>query len=428
MIVIAFLLILVLIALGFHVAAAIGLLALFLSEFFAFNSMVPALGDVSWSASADFILVAIPMFIMMGQLLLHSGVAQDMYRGLSKWLNWIPGGLMHTNVASCAMFAATSGSSVATAATIGTMAIPNIKERKYHGPLFLGTLAGGGTLGILIPPSIPLIVYGVLSETSVVKLYLAAMIPGIMLATLFSLIVFVLCLRRSEWGGVKETATWGERIRALPLILPPVGLFLLVVGSIYAGIATPTEAAAMGLLASFLIAASRRMLTKEIMIETFISTMRTTCMTFLILIMAFFLNVVLVSTGVTHQLVSVVGGLDWPPVAVFFAIIVFYLILGCFMETLSILVATTPIIVPIVIGLGYDPIWFGIVFMILIESAMLTPPIGINLYVIQSIRKGGPFGDVVRGSLPFLAMMLMAIVILMIFPQLALYLPSIGAG
>ena len=424
MIIFAVLTIAILIGLGFHVAVAIGLLALGLSEIYSFSSMLSAMGDIGWSASADFILVAIPMFIMMGQLMLHSGVAQDMYRGLALWLTWLPGGLMHTNVASCAMFAASSGSSVATAATIGTMAVPNIEERKYHPPLFLGTLSAGGTLGILIPPSIPLIVYGVLSENSVVKLYLAAMIPGLMLAGLFSLIVWALCLVKREWDGTKETSTLAEKIRALPLIVPPTVLFLLVIGSIYAGIATPTEAAAMGLVASFLIAGWRRKLSMAIMAETFVSTMRTTAMIFLILVMAFFLNVVMVTMGMTETLVGLIGGLDWPPLAMLGAIIVFYLMLGCFMETLAMLIATTPIVVPIIEGLGYNPVWFGVVFMILIESALLTPPIGVNLYVIQSIRKGGPFGDVVRGALPFLGMMLLAIIILIAFPEVALWLPG----
>ena len=310
MILFAAMVLIVLIALGFHVATAVGLLAISLSELFAFNPITGALGDVAWSASADFILVAVPMFIMMGQLLLRSGVAHDMYRGLAVWLDWLPGGLMHANIASCALFAASSGSSVATAATIGTMAVPNIKERGYNPRLFLGTLAAGGTLGVLIPPSIPMIVYGVLSETSVVKLYLAALAPGLLLASFFSLATLVICLFRPSWGGVRESSPWVEKFRELIYVIPPTALFLIVIGSIYVGIATPTEAAALGLVASLILAASRRKLTLEILIETFVSTMRTSCMIMLIVLMAFFLNVVMVTMGMTQALIELVSDLE----------------------------------------------------------------------------------------------------------------------
>ena len=425
MIFFAVMVLIVLIALGFHVATAVGLLAISLSELFAFNPITGALGDVAWSASADFILVAVPMFIMMGQLLLRSGVAQDMYRGLAVWLDWLPGGLMHANIASCALFAASSGSSVATAATIGTMAVPNIKERGYNPRLFLGTLAAGGTLGVLIPPSIPMIVYGVLSETSVVKLYLAALVPGLLLASLFSLATLVICLFRPSWGGVRESSPWVEKFRELIYVIPPTALFLIVIGSIYVGIATPTEAAALGLVASLILAAARRKLTLEILIETFVSTMRTSCMIMLIVLMAFFLNVVMVTMGMTQALIELVSDLDWPRLAVFAVIVIFYLVLGCFMETLAMLIATTTIVVPIIEGLGYAPIWFGVIFMILIEAAMLTPPIGVNLYVIQSIRGPGPFSDIVIGATPFLGMMLLIIVVLVAFPEIALWLPDL---
>jgi tripartite ATP-independent transporter DctM subunit len=425
MIIFAAALLVVLIGLGFHIATAIGLLAISLTEIFAFMPMTGALGNIGWSASADFILVAVPMFIMMGQLMLHSGIARDMYRGLAKWLSWLPGGLMHTNIASCALFAASSGSSVATAATIGTMAVPNIRERGYNERLFLGTLAAGGTLGILIPPSIPMIVYGVLAEKSVVKLYLAALAPGVLLAALFSVAILVICVLKSSWDGVRETSPWSEKLRETIYFVPPIALFFVVIVSIYVGIATPTEAAALGLVASLILAAWRRMLTWSVLIETFASTMRTACMIMLIVLAAFLLNVVMVSMGMTQVLINMVSNLDWPPLTTFIMIVVFYLILGCFMETLAMVIATTPIIVPIIQGLGYDPIWFGVIFMILVESAMLTPPIGVNLYVIQSVREPGPLTDVVLGVTPFLFMMLVMIGILVAFPQIALWLPDL---
>lgn len=430
MVAVAALLLFTLIALGLHVAVALGVLGYSLSELFGLFPMLPALGEISWSASVEFLLVAIPMFVLMGEILLRAGVTENMYRALDSWLHWLPGGLMHSNVAATALFAATSGSSVATAATIGTISIPNIERRRYNPALFLGTLAAGGTLGILIPPSVNLIIYGLLSETSVVDLYLAGFLPGFLLAGLFSLIVLLACLLRPEYGGTagEERYTWRIRFANLRHVLPPIGLFLVVVGSIYAGIATPTEAAALGVVAAVALAAVNGRLTWDAILRSCEGTMRTTCMVMLIILAALFLNFVMVGVGLTQKVTGALTGLGWAPLAMLVAIIVFYLVLGCVMETLSMMIATTAVIVPVIVALGYDKVWWGIVFMVLTEAALITPPIGLNLYVVQSLRPGRPFGDVVVGVLPFLGAMLVMIALLIAEPGIALWLPTLLKG
>jgi tripartite ATP-independent transporter DctM subunit len=251
-----FLLLIALLALAIPVAAALGVLGLILERLYSTMPLSLAMGEVAWSASRDFLLVSIPMFILLGEILLRSGVAERMYAALSKWLSWLPGGLMHSNIGACAVFAATSGSSVATAATVGTVALPLVRTHGYNERLFLGTLAAGGTLGILIPPSINMIIYAVLTDTSIPKLYLAGIIPGLSLAGLFMLIVAVACTLRPEWGGTRLRASWTERLGSLPQLLPPLFIFLVVVGSIYAGLATPTEAASLGVVAALGLAPS----------------------------------------------------------------------------------------------------------------------------------------------------------------------------
>ncbi|NPC56963.1 TRAP transporter large permease [Caenimonas soli] len=410
------------------VAAVLGLLAGGLASFYSTLPLIRGLGEIAWTSSADFVLVAIPMFILMGELLLRSGVTDAMYTALDRWVGHIPGGLMHTNVAASALFAATSGSSIATAATIGTVSIPNMNRFGYNPALFLGTIAAGGTLGILIPPSINMVIYGALSETAVSDLYLAALIPGVLMAVLFSAYVLGACIVRPDLAPRTAPTPWRERFAALVHLLPPIMLFLLVVGSIYAGLATPTEASALGVMGSLALVLSRGRLSVELLLRSFEGTVRTTAMVMLIVTAAFFLNFVLSTIGITDMAVKLVSNLTWHPIAVLAAIVVFYLVLGCFVETLTLMIATTPVIVPIIKQLGFSPVWFGVVFVILIEAALITPPIGMNLFVVQSIRKNGPFRDVVVGSLPFVAAMLVMIVLLTVFPYMALWLPSVFAA
>ncbi len=407
------------------IAASLGWLALLLQTMESPMPLHRALGDMVWQTGTDFLLVAIPMFVLLGEILLRAGITERMYDGIVKWLGWLPGGLMHSNIGSSALFAATSGSSVATAATIGTVAIPQIEKRGYNEPLFLGTIAAGGTLGILIPPSINLILYGLLTDTSVPELYLAGFIPGLLLAVLFMVTVVVLCRLRPGWGGEPINASWVQRLAALPALLPPLGIFVVVVGSIYAGLATPTEAAALGVVAAMLLAAANRTLTLDMLRQAVEGTMRTTAMIMLIILAAVFLNFVLSIIGLTQALADFVTGLGLTPYQTMFLIVGILLVLGCFMETLSMLLTTAPLITPIVVALGFDTVWFGILLMVLLETALITPPIGINLYVVQGIRKRGAMTDVMIGAAPFVLAMLAMILLLLMFPQIALWLPSL---
>ncbi len=422
---IALIILLGLIALATPIAAALGWLGLSLQFLASTMPLHRALGDVFWQTGTDFLLVAIPMFVLLGEILLRAGITERMYDGIVKWLGWLPGGLMHSNIGSSALFAATSGSSVATAATIGTVALPQIQKRGYHEPLFLGTIAAGGTLGILIPPSINLILYGLLTETSVPELYLAGFLPGVLLATLFMVTVIVLCIINRRWGGAPVVVGKGERLRALPALLPPLGIFAVVVGSIYAGLATPTEAASLGVIAALLLAAFNRKLSLSMLRGALEGTMRTTAMIMLIIVAAVFLNFVLSVVGLTYALVNFVTALDWTPMQTMLLIIAVLLLIGCFMETLSMLLTTAPLVTPIVVALGYDPVWFGVLLMVILETALITPPIGVNLYVVQSIRQRGQLLDVMKGAAPFVLTMLAMIALLLLAPKIALWLPSL---
>jgi len=407
------------------IAAVLGILALGLDHFFM-GSLWKALGETTWTNSSDFVLVAIPMFILLGEIILRAGIAKRMYDAVAQWLSWLPGGLMHANIGSCAIFAASSGSSVATAATVGTVAYPEIANHKYNERLFLGSLAAGGTLGILIPPSINLIIYGLITDTSVPELYLAGIIPGLMLATLFMAAIAIACVMNPSWGGDRVKTDWGARIRCLPDLIPPILLFVVIVGSIYAGIATPTEAASVGVVFALILAAWTRTLSFGMLRESFEGTMRTTAMIMLIILAAVFLNFILGFIGVTQALLGFIEHIGLTPLQTMIIIVCIYLVLGMFMETLSMLLTTVPIIFPIIVKLGYDPVWFGILITVLMEAALITPPIGVNLYVVQGIRQdGGKFADVAIGAAPFVLMMIGLIVLLIAFPELALYLPTL---
>ena len=418
-------LLLALVASAVPVAAVLGILSLSLDEVFMRGRRSLMLGDFVWEQSIEFILVAIPMFILLGEIMLRAGIALRMYNAVIQWISWLPGGLMHANIGSSAIFAASSGSSVATAATVGTVAYPEIEKRKYNERLFLGSLAAGGTLGILIPPSINLIIYGLLTDSSVPELYLAGIIPGLMLAMLFMGMIAVACLRNPDWGGDKVETSWADRIRVLPDLLPPIILFMAVVGSIYAGVATPTEAASIGVVFALGIAAWNKALNVEMLKAAFEGTMRSSSTIMLIILAAVFLNFVLGFMGITQSILAAIEAMGLTPMQTMIIIVCFYLILGMFMETLSMMLTTIPVVFPIVSHMGFDAIWFGILITVLMEAALITPPIGINLYVVHGIRgRGGKFNDVSVGAVPFVIAMLMMIALLLAFPSIATWLPN----
>ncbi|MFC2992131.1 TRAP transporter large permease [Halomonas tibetensis] len=425
MILTTLLILLVLLVLSIPVAATLIVLGLFLDEFFSPFPLSRAMGDVIWSASDSFLLIAIPLFILLGEILVRTGIAKGTYRALESWLSWLPGGLLHANIGTATLFSATSGSSVATAATIGTVALPQGKEMNYDPKLFTGSIAAGGTLGIMIPPSINLIVYGFLTETSIPKLFAAGLVPGLLLALLFMAGTALLCMWRPSLGGPSSSHTWAERMSGLRHLVPVLILFGVVVGSIYAGLATPTEAASLGVIGALLIAAFMRKLSISIIVQALDGTMRTTGMIMLIIIASYFLNFVLASTGVTRELTGFLESAGLGPYATLMLVIALYIVLGFFIETLSLMVITIPIVAPIIIGMGFDPVWFGILLILLIEMALITPPVGLNLYVVQGVRQGGSFNDVMLGAMPYVGFMFVMAILLILFPALAMFLPNL---
>ncbi|MGR3463370.1 TRAP transporter large permease [Limimaricola sp.] len=412
-----------LLALSIPVGIVLFLLGFGLDIFFSPFPLIRGLGQVVWSSSNSATLIAIPFFVLLGEILVRSGVAARTYEALNTWVSWLPGGLIHANIATSTLFSATSGSSVATAATVATVAMPQAERLGYDQRLFSGAIAAGGTLGILIPPSINLIVYGFLTESSIPQLFLAGLLPGLLMALAFMAMTAILCLWRPSLGGPRPEFGWRARIGSLADLLPILGLFVAIVGSIYAGWATPTEAAAIGVAIAVLIAAQQKALSLTMLRDALRGAVRTSAMVMLVVIGAYVLNYVLTAAGVSRALQSMLGGLDISPLATLFVIIAIYIVLGFFIETLSLMVATIPIIVPIVVELGYDKIWFGVLMIILVEMALITPPVGLNLYVVQSARKG-PFTDVMLGCIPYALVMLAMVGMLIIAPWLALYLPS----
>ena len=415
---------LILLSLSIPVGIVLFLLAFGIDAFFSPFPLMRGLGQVIWSSSNSATLIAIPFFVLLGEILVRSGIAERTYAALDAWVSWLPGGLIHANIATATLFSATSGSSVATAATVASVAMPQADRLGYDPRLFSGAIAAGGTLGIMIPPSINLIVYGFLTETSIPKLFLAGLMPGLLLALLFMAVTALLCTLRPSLGGPGVKVDWSRRISGLVDLIPLLGLFGAIVGSIYAGWATPTEAAALGVAMAFLIALAQRALSISMLVDSLKGTVRTTSMIMLVVIGAYVLNFVLTAAGVSSALQNFLQNLGLGPLETLLVIVLMYIVLGFFIETLSLMVATIPIVVPIIIQLGYDPLWFGILMIMLVEMALITPPVGLNLYVVQAARKSGNFSDVMIGVIPYAIAMLVMVGLLILFPSIALFLPN----
>ncbi len=423
-----FLLLIALMGLGLHVAFVMFILSL--AGAIAYIGLPVALeyGTQYWSANNNFVLVSVPLFILMGDLLVRGGFTDKMYRSLSDWLAPLPGGLLHSNIGASALFAAVSGSSVATAATIGTVALPAFRQRGYNARLVLGTIAAGATLGILIPPSINMIIYGAMTNTSVGQLYAAGVVPGLLLTALFMLVLVIACLWKPSYAGTPEPPTpLRDKLLRLLDLVPPVTVIVLVMGSIYAGWATPTESAALGVIVSLLLCAAYRRLNIAMLHASFLTTLSITAMIMLIAAAAFYLNFVLGMMGVPDMLTKFVTGLHASSGQIIIVLTLLYLLLGCFLDALAMVVGTIPIVFPIVVALGIDPVWFGIFLVIMAELALITPPVGMNLYVVQGVRGEGNIIDVIYGVLPFLLIMLALVALLWFFPAIALWLPSMTA-
>ncbi|MFV1443165.1 MULTISPECIES: TRAP transporter large permease [unclassified Phaeobacter] len=415
---------LALLSLSIPVGIVLFLLGFGIDAFFSPFPLTKGLGNLVWSTSNNATLIAIPFFVLLGEILVRSGIANRTYAALDRWVSWMPGGLVHANVATSTMFSAISGSSVATAATVATVAMPQAEKLGYDPKLFSGAIAAGGTLGIMIPPSINLIVYGFLTQSSIPQLFLAGLMPGLLLAVGFMLITVLICMIRPELGGVRRVFPIAEMIRGLFQLIPIVILFGAIIGTIYMGWATPTEAAAVGVAGAVLIAAAFGGVSIKMISESIVGTIKITSMIMLVIIGASFLNFTLASAGLGAELQALLNGLGFSPLMTMLVIVCMYIVLGFFIETLSLMVVTIPIIVPLVTALGYDVIWFGIMMIVLVEMALISPPVGLNLYVVQGARKSGKLSDVMLGTIPFVFVMLLMVAALLAFPQIALYLPE----
>ena len=413
-----------LLSLSIPVGIVLFLLGFGIDQFFTPFPLLRGLGSMVWSTSENAALIAIPFFVLLGEILVRSGIAERTYSALDRWVSWMPGGLVHANIATATMFSATSGSSVATAATVATVAMPQAKALNYDPRLFSGAIAAGGTLGIMIPPSINLIVYGFLTQTSIPQLFLAGLLPGILLAVAFMAITAVICAIAPQFGGPRRTFPLMVMVHGLAQLLPIILLFTVIIGSIYKGWATPTEAASVGVGGALLVAAFFGGINFKMIIESIIGTVKITSMIMLVVLGASFLNFTLTAAGLSGELQSFLEGLGLNPLSTLLVIVLMYIVLGFFIETLSLMVITIPIVVPIIVGMNFDPIWFGILMIVLIEMALITPPVGLNLYVVQGARKGGSMGEVMVGALPFVFAMLAMVAALIAFPSLALYLPG----
>ena len=420
----AFLAMLLMMLIGLPIAVAMALVGIVGGIAAYGHPFLDSIAPVVWGVQNENLLTCIPLFVLLGELLLRSGIADRMYVALSAWLGRLPGGLLHTNIGSCALFAATSGSSVATAATVGTVALPSLHKRGYSMRASLGSLAAGGTLGILIPPSVNMIVYGSLTNNSIGKLFIAGIIPGILLTSFFMLYIALSSLASGK-AMREDKVPLAERIRVLRYLVPPAIVFGIVMGSLYLGIATATESAALGVIAALGFVWHSGKLNLELLRNCFISSARVSGMILLIIMAAFILNLTVSLTGVAEAMTKWVAGLGLSAAGLILALIVFYLILGMFMDVLSMQVATLPVTYPIAVALGVDPIWFGIFIVLMCELGLITPPVGMNLFVVHGIRpdKGG-IQDAIWGALPYAAIMILFTLLLLAWPQLVTWLPA----
>jgi tripartite ATP-independent transporter DctM subunit len=391
--------------------------------------LVAAFGTQLWGAMEDYVLLSIPLYILLGEILVRSGSTDRLYRSLADWLNFLPGGLLHTNIGASAVFSAVSGSSVATAATISTVALPSFRKRRYDTRLVLGSIAAGASLGNLIPPGIALIVYGAMTNTSVGQLYAAAVVPGIVMTVLFMGTIILIALVKPDLVRQKEVADpLRERLKRLVDLMPPFVIFGIIMGSIYTGWATVTESAALAVVVALPIAAFYGRLSIRMLHDCFVATANLTAMSMLILAVAFYLNFVMGLLGVTPALGAFATSIGASPLELIIALTIFYLLLGIFFETLPMLVGTVPIVFPVIVAAGIDPVWFGVFIVLMCEISLISPPVGMTLYVIQAVRREGTIAEVFQGTVPFFIAMVVMTVLLIAFPEMALWLPRISFG
>jgi len=392
----------------------------------AFNSI----GNVIWKNTNSLTLTAIPLFIFMGEIILRSGISGKFYNGVTAWIGKLPGGLLHSNIVACAFFAAITGSSVATAAAIGSVAIPEQEKRGYNRKLVYGSIGGGGTLGILIPPSIPFIIYGVLTEQSVARLFMAGIIPGVVLALIFMAFIFIrVKLNKSLAPHYEDKITWSIRFKGLIDMFPLIFLIGIILGGIYLGVMTPTEAAAIGAIFSIGLCLFYRTLNFKMFKTALENTVKTSCMVLFIIVGASFLSYLMVVSGINRELTTWVVAQNFSISGFLILLVVIYFILGCLMDGNAMIFLTMPVLWPIIVQMGINPIWFGVFLVIMIELAQITPPVGLNLFVLHGVvRKTGikdiGIGYIIMSCLPYFLLLLLMLLIISIFPGLATWLPA----
>ena len=393
-------------------------------ELFSARPAGDAMAVTIWGSLSSWTLTALPLFCWMGEILFRTRLSEDMFRGLAPWLERLPGRLLHTNIIGCTIFAAVSGSSTATCATIGKMTLPELAKRGYPEGMTIGTLAGAGTLGLLIPPSIIMIVYGVTANVSIAQLFIAGVLPGLLLATLFSGYIVVWALAHpGAIPAIAETTTLAQKLRASRHLIPVVLLIAAVLGSIYAGIATATEAAAFGVVGALVISLLQRSLNRRTFVDSLLGATRLYCMIALILAGAAFLTLAMGYIGLPRHLAEWIGALALPPLALVVALALFYIVLGCFLDGISMVVLTMGVILPTVEKAGIDLLWFGIFIVLVVEMAQITPPVGFNLFVLQGMTHR-QITWIARQALPMFALMCAAVLAIWFFPGLVTALPK----
>ena len=383
-----------------------------------------AMATTIWGTASSWTLTALPLFVWMGEILFRTKLSENLFKGLSPWMQKLPGGLIHVNVVGCALFAAISGSSAATVATVGKMSIPELRKRKYPEKILLGSLAGSGTLGLLIPPSIILIIYGVTVQESIAKLFIAGIFPGIMIALIFMSYVIVWSLTNHKiMPKVHETSSFLDKIKKSKQLLPVILLILGVIGSIYTGVATATEAASLGVVGALTLSYFQKSLNLKTFKESLLGATKTSCMIAFILAGSTFLSLAMGFTGLPRNLAIWIQEMSLSPYALIFVLTIFYIILGMFLDGISAVVLTMAIIEPMIRQAGFDMIWFGIFLVVVVEMAQITPPVGFNLFVLQGMA-GKDMGYIAKSAFPLFLLMVLAVIIIIIFPEIALWLPN----
>ena len=383
-----------------------------------------AMATTIWGTSSSWTLTALPLFVWMGEILFRTKLSENLFSGLSPWMQKLPGGLIHVNVVGCALFAAISGSSAATVATVGKMSIPELRKRKYPEKILLGSLAGSGTLGLLIPPSIILIIYGVTVQESIAKLFIAGIIPGIMIAIIFMGYVIIWSLiNKKSMPKSYENFSFLEKIKKSKQLLPVIILISSVIGSIYTGVATATEAASLGVVGALILSYFQKSLNKETFRQSLLGATKTSCMIAFILAGSTFLSLAMGFTGLPRNLAIWIESMQLSPYILIFVLMIFYIILGMFLDGISAVVLTMAIIEPMIRQAGFDMIWFGIFLVIVVEMAQITPPVGFNLFVLQGMANKD-MGFIAKSAFPLFLLMILAVILVVIFPEIALWMPN----